>query len=131
MVNEFQGNERLNFINYAWILLVSKADGEMEIEISSLSAWPIVPIKLSSDSVGYMAESSHADFIRGRNILDMVAAAEEVLGHLNERRNERLLLKVNFKKAFDTQNWDFVLNSLRTRGCSHLVGSIRVPLVVA
>lgn len=62
-----------------------------------------------------MVGASQATFIKRRSILDSVAVAEEVISHLKENDNEGLLLKVDFKKAFDTLDWDFLLDSLRAR----------------
>lgn len=55
-----------------------------------------------------------------------MVVAEEVMGYLKETGNEGLLLKVDFKKTFDTLDWAFLLDSLQARDWSdRLIGWIR------
>lgn len=66
--------------------------------------------------VGEIVGNTQATFIKGRLVLDSVAVAEEVISHLREKDNEGLLVKVDFKNAFDTLDWGFLLSSLEARG---------------
>ncbi|XP_050211464.1 uncharacterized protein LOC126661653 [Mercurialis annua] len=62
--------------------------------------FPLLPSIISANQFG---------FIKGRNIHDCRMIASEIL-HLASRRKEQLfLIKLDFKKAFDSISWDFIL----------------------
>ncbi|KAG0476032.1 hypothetical protein HPP92_012873 [Vanilla planifolia] len=58
-------------------------------------------------------------FIKGRNITDNILMVEEMLSRLNKRRKfSNVILKLDFKAAFDKLGWSFLLAALRARGFS-------------
>jgi len=48
---------------------------------------------------------SQSTFITGRNILDSVLIANEMLDSMKSRSCQGFLLKLDFRKAFDTVSW--------------------------
>lgn len=57
-------------------------------------------------------------FIRGRQITDNFVATREVLQHIHKSKNPAVFLKIDFAKAFDSIEWDFLLSVLKARGFS-------------
>uniref|UniRef100_A0A6N2M2M8 Reverse transcriptase domain-containing protein n=1 Tax=Salix viminalis TaxID=40686 RepID=A0A6N2M2M8_SALVM len=82
-------------------------------------------IKLSLSSIVGKAQSA---FIPGRNIAEAILLVQELM--LNYHRNKgppRCAVKVDLRKAFDTVNWDFILEALRLINVpSKVIGWIRV-----
>jgi hypothetical protein len=61
-------------------------------------------------------------FIKGRNILDGSLALIEIVHELRKKKLGGILLKLDFEKAYDMVNWDFLTEVLRRKGFD--VGSI-------
>ena len=62
--------------------------------------------------------NSQSAFMKGRNIMNGIMALHEIL-HETKRRNEvGVILKLDFEKAYDKVNWDFLFNALRLWGFS-------------
>jgi hypothetical protein len=55
-------------------------------------------------------------FIKGRNIMDGVLSLHEILRDIKHKKKERILLKLDFKKAYDKINWSFLFETLKQRG---------------
>jgi hypothetical protein len=55
-------------------------------------------------------------FIRGRFILDGVLALQEIFHELESKNLGGILLKLDFEKAYDRVNWDFLFEVLRLKG---------------
>ena len=55
-------------------------------------------------------------FIKGRYILDNVAVLHETLHSLHKSKCAAVIFKVDFEKAYDKINWDFMLSTLKMKG---------------
>ena len=55
-------------------------------------------------------------FIKGRYILESVVTAHEVLHSFHSSKKQRLVLKLDYEKAFDKVNIEFLEELLRNRG---------------
>lgn len=51
-------------------------------------------------------------------ILDSIATAKELIFSIHKRHMQGHILKVDFAKAFDTVDWDFLLDHMVARGFS-------------
>ncbi|KAK1616897.1 hypothetical protein QYE76_022414 [Lolium multiflorum] len=60
--------------------------------------------------------SNQTAFIKGRNILDGPLALMEIIHDIRVRRHSGVLLKLDFEKAYDRVNWDFLGEVLRCKG---------------
>ncbi|XP_050222272.1 uncharacterized protein LOC126672364 [Mercurialis annua] len=64
---------------------------------------PLLPSVISENQFG---------FIKGRNIHDCHMIASELIHLVKRRKEEIFLIKLDFKKAFDSISWDFILKML-------------------
>jgi hypothetical protein len=55
-------------------------------------------------------------FIKGRNILDGALTLLEVIHELRVKNLGGVLLKLDFEKAYDRVNWDFLVEVLCQKG---------------
>ena len=56
-------------------------------------------------------------FLLRCNISDCFLVAQETLHFMNSFQTPGLMLKLDFEKAFDNVNWEFLINSLVGLGC--------------
>jgi hypothetical protein len=55
-------------------------------------------------------------FIKGRNILEGPLALMEIIHDIRKRKHSGVLLKLDFEKAYDRVNWDFLGEVLCCKG---------------
>jgi hypothetical protein len=55
-------------------------------------------------------------FIKGRNILDGSLVLMEIVHELRVKKLGGILIKLDFEKAYDRVNWDFLGEILRQKG---------------
>lgn len=72
---------------------------------------PILPMIISLEQSGY---------VEGRQILDSVILAHEVIHSLQKTRMPGMLLKLNLSKAFDKLSWDYMREMLLAFGFDKL-----------
>jgi Reverse transcriptase (RNA-dependent DNA polymerase) len=63
-----------------------------------------------------LVDQSQSTFIKGRYILDNVLAANEIIHATKQAKHSGVVLKVDFEKAYDRVNWDFIREILLSRG---------------
>lgn len=59
---------------------------------------------------------SQTAFLKGRNIMDGVMCLHEILHDTKARKKDGIILKLDFEKAYDKINWDFIMECLKQRG---------------
>nr|CAD1828004.1 unnamed protein product [Ananas comosus var. bracteatus] len=57
-----------------------------------------------------------AAFIKGRNILNNFLTAHILVHHLHSSKQQAALLKIDFDRAFDHINWNFLFELFQARG---------------
>lgn len=67
-----------------------------------------------------LIDDSQSAYIKGRLIGDNIITAHELLHHVRITKQKGILLKLDFEKAFDKVNWDFLLEILKARGFGSL-----------
>ncbi|GJX37033.1 reverse transcriptase domain, reverse transcriptase zinc-binding domain protein [Tanacetum coccineum] len=55
-------------------------------------------------------------FIKGRYILDGVLIANETMEFLKKKKEKGLIFKIDFEKAYDSINWNFLINIMKRMG---------------
>ena len=55
-------------------------------------------------------------FIKKRDIADGVLSLHELMHHCHVKKRTGIVLKLDFEKAYDKVNWDFLIECHRARG---------------
>jgi hypothetical protein len=55
-------------------------------------------------------------FLPGRYILEGVVVLHETIHELKRKKQKGIILKLDFEKAYDKVNWDFLQQVLRMKG---------------
>jgi hypothetical protein len=63
-------------------------------------------------------DRSQTAFIKGRSLHEGVLALHEIAHELKRKKLGGLLLKLDFEKAYDRVDWDFLREVLLTKGFS-------------
>ncbi|KAJ9543548.1 hypothetical protein OSB04_023255 [Centaurea solstitialis] len=66
--------------------------------------------------IGKLIGDKQSAFIQGRFILDGVLIANEVVEDLRKAKKKGMIFKVDFEKAYDSVEWDFLLDIMKTMG---------------
>ena len=66
----------------------------------------------------HIISPTHTAFMRGRNILEGVVILHETIHELHQKNQSGIILKIDFEKAYDKVNWNFLLQSFRMKGFS-------------
>ncbi|WJX49459.1 hypothetical protein P8452_35893 [Trifolium repens] len=73
-----------------------------------------------------LVASSQSAFIKGRNLVDGVLVVNELVDLAKRQRQECIIFKVDFEKAYDSVDWGFLEYMLRRFGfCEVWIGWIR------
>ncbi|KAJ9560661.1 hypothetical protein OSB04_005821 [Centaurea solstitialis] len=99
VVKELQPNEGHN-ISYA-----QQMENKNETQVKEL------PIRNKNES-----NSGLEDLIKGRSILDGTLVINEILDWAKRSKNQMLIFKIDFEKAFDSLNWGFLDDILAQMG---------------
>lgn len=62
-----------------------------------------------------IAEQQSA-FVNGRQIADSILVTSEIVHSIQSNQTKGIILKLDFEKAFDTVNWDFLMQTLQGMG---------------
>ncbi|XP_039129007.1 uncharacterized protein LOC120265183 [Dioscorea cayenensis subsp. rotundata] len=120
----YDGRANLERINWANIALIPKVESPEHPRdyrpISLVNSSLKILSKILATRLGKVMDKlvDHAQlaFLKGRCILDNVATAEELTFSMKRRRLPGYILKVDFAKAFDLVDWEFLLELLKARG---------------
>ncbi|MCH93790.1 LINE-1 reverse transcriptase like, partial [Trifolium medium] len=64
--------------------------------------------------IGKVVSHSQSAFISGRQILDGVLIANELVDEAKREKKELLMFKVDFEKAYDSVDWDYLDDVMKT-----------------
>lgn len=72
--------------------------------------------KRLSNVLGLVIRENQHAFVEGRQIMDVVMVANELVDGLVGNKNEGILYKLDIEKSYDYVRWDFVDYMLRRLG---------------
>ncbi|KAK1692879.1 hypothetical protein QYE76_009576 [Lolium multiflorum] len=125
ILNDFVlGRIDISRLNFGILSLIPKVPGADQITQYRPIALINVIFKIVSkayasrlDPVAHRILSpNQTAFVKGRNILDGPLTLLEIIHDLRRRKHNGVLLKLDFEKAYDRVNWDFLGEVLRCKG---------------
>lgn len=66
--------------------------------------------------IGKLIGESQNAFIPGRYILDGTLIANETISYVKNKKKKCVVFKIDFEKAYDSLNWEFLLNIMESMG---------------
>ena len=103
-------------LNVTWVTLIPKVENPRSIEqyrpISMVGTlYKIISNILSfrlKEVMASLINESQSAFVVNRKILDGVLIANELIRWLKKRKIPETLIKLDFQKAYDSVNWNFL-----------------------
>ena len=125
MFKEF--HEHISFLkslNNTFLVLISKKGGAEDLgdfrPISLLGGLYKLLAKLLANRLkrvlGKVVSPTQNAFVLGRQILDASLIANEVIDSWQKRKEKGLICKLDIEKAYDSNNWNFLLKALQKMG---------------
>jgi hypothetical protein len=120
----FHGRLDLYRLNFAFITIIPKENDARTMNkfrpISLLNySYKIFTRVLSSRMakvVDRLIASNQTVFIKGGYILESVVTAHEILHSVHHSKSQGFVLKLDYEKAYDKINWEFLIDILEKRG---------------
>ncbi|GLT27528.1 hypothetical protein SLA2020_025150 [Shorea laevis] len=116
-LQDFQDNSKLvRGINNSFIVLVPKVDNPQKIEeyrpISLIGVMYKILAKILANRIKKVVDEIIGEeqmaFLRGRQLIDGVVIANEVVDEARKKKKKAFLFKIDFEKAYDKVSWDFL-----------------------
>jgi len=122
---EFHRNGRLaKGINSTFIVLIPKVESPQRLNdfhsISLVGSMYKILAKVLANRlrsiIGSVISDNQSTFVKGRQILDGILVANEVVEDARKCKKELLLFKVDFEKAYDSIDWRYLDGVIHKRG---------------
>jgi exonuclease III len=118
------GSLPLFHLNFGTIILLPKKENAMQIQqyrpICLLNVCFKIFTKVGTNRITGIAESvvqpTQTAFMPGRYILEGVVILHETIHELHRKKLDGVLFKIDFEKAYDKVNWDFLQQAMRLKG---------------
>lgn len=65
--------------------------------------------------IEYLISQNQTAFIKNRNIIEGILILHETLSSAHQKKQSGILCKVDFEKAYDKINWDFIFKILQAK----------------
>ena len=119
-----QGTLDVQRLNYGVITLLPKVSGAEKIQQNRPICLLRCPYKLITKVLdrrvaiyaNKLISPTQNAFVKGRNIMDGVLSLHEILNYTYVKKKVGIVLKLDFEKAYDKVNWDFLLECHKMRG---------------
>lgn len=123
-----QGTLNLNRVNYGVITLLPKGDDADRIQKYRPICLLKVLFKMFTKGMTLrlgplmpkMISPGQNAFIKGRNVMDGVMSLQEILRETKFRKQQGIVLKLDFEKAYDKVYWQFLFHCLQRMNFSPL-----------
>jgi hypothetical protein len=81
--------------------------------------------KVAKNRISQVAQkvisTSQTAFIPDHNIIEGVIVLHETLHEMHRKKQSGIILKIDFEKAYDKLNWNFIQQILQMKALIHLV----------
>ena len=125
LFEEFQvGSLNIHNLNFGTIILLPKSSEAKQIQ----QYRPIYLLNVSFKIISKVATNwltkiaprvirpSQTTFLPGRNIMEGAVILHETLHELHKKKQNGMVFKIDFEKAYDKVCWDFMQQVLRMKG---------------
>jgi hypothetical protein len=110
-------------LNFGTIILIPKCSEDITIQqcrpICLLNVSFKIFTKVTTNRVTEVAKKVinpiQTDFISGRNIMEGVIVLHETIHEMHRKKQDGVILKIDFEKAYNKINWSFVQQTLRMK----------------
>jgi hypothetical protein len=122
----YQGSLPLNRLNFGTIILLPKKDEARVIQqyrpICLLNVSFKIFTKVAANRLTTVAQKlirpTQTAFLPGRNIMEGAVILHETIHELHTKKKDGVIFKIDFEKAYDKVNWNFLQQTLRMKGFS-------------
>jgi hypothetical protein len=122
----YRGDLPLFCLNFGVITLLPKGQEVKKVQqyrpICMLNVSFKIFTKVLANRISSVASKvikpSQTAFLPGRHILEGVVILHETIHEIHRKRHKGLILKLDFEKAYDKVNWNFLQQVLRMKGFS-------------
>ena len=119
-----KGELPLHNLNFGTIILIPKSKEAKQIQqyrpICLLNVSFKIFTKVATNRIVKIAQRiikpSQTAFQPGRNIMEGAVILHETLHELHKRKQNGIIFKIDFEKAYDKVNWNFLQQALRMKG---------------
>jgi len=119
-----KGELPLHSLNFGTIILIPKSKEAKQIQqyrpICLLNVSFKIFTKVATNRIVKIAQRiikpSQTTFLPGRNIMEGAVILHETLHELHKRKQNGIIFKIDFEKAYDKVNWNFLQQALRMKG---------------
>ena len=120
------GTLPLNSLNFGTIILLPKKSDAKVIQqyrpICLLNVSFKIFTKVATNRISAIAQKlirpTQTAFIPGRNILEGAVILHETIHELHTKKQDGVIFKIDFEKAYDKVKWSFLQQTLRMKGFS-------------
>jgi hypothetical protein len=120
----FKGKLDIKRLNYGVVTLIPKVDKAIDMKnfrpICLLNVcYKMITKVLNnrlSNCITKVISDNQFGFIKGRYILDGVVALHEIIHEVKKKKQDGIILKIDFEKAYDKVNWHFLYKMLEIKG---------------
>ena len=128
LVKAFENNELYIYrLNYAMLTLIPKEADATDLKKFRPIALINCSFKIFSKALNNrlvricdrLVTHNQSAFIKGRYILESVVAAHEIIHDIAKRKEPGIIFKIDYEKAYDRVNWDFLEEVLKSRNFSN------------
>jgi hypothetical protein len=113
----------LNSLNFGTIILLPKKKDAKVIQqyrtIYLLNVSFKIFTKVAQSTVAQkIIRPTQTAFLPGRNIMEGTIILHEMIHELNSKKQDGIILKIDFEKAYDKVKWNFLQQTLAMKGSS-------------
>lgn len=125
MIHSFYAHELdLSSINKANIIMMAKKDNATQVgDYRPISVMNVVPKLISKllanrlrGFLPHLISPNQTAFVQGQQIMENFNSTREILNHISKSGNSACFIKLDFAKAFDSVNWEYLRRVLIARG---------------
>lgn len=117
LVRDFEcGALDIQRLNYSIVTLIPKEPDARHMKKFRPICLSNCSVKIFSKAMTNRVSPCQTAFVRGRFILESIVTAHEAIHEVHKSAKSGVVLKLDYEKAYDRVNWDFLVEMLTSRG---------------